>query len=95
MTASAKLNVGITSVSMLGLTIRTNCTAVEPLALSLIENLTREELLSKGWAFTGSATLAPFRCEGGLLGPLCGWVLTTLLTGPENAYSLSFKAPGT
>ena len=93
LTASTNLNVGITSVSMLGLTIHTNCTAWEPLALSLTDTLTREELLSKGWAFSGSTTLAPFRCEGTILGGLFGWVLTTLLSGPENAYSLSVKAP--
>lgn len=92
-TIPAKLNLGITFVKLLGLSIPTGCATAEPLALSLAGTLTREELLHTGWSFTGSATLPQFKCEGGLLGGLFGLVLTGLLSGPENAYSLSIKAP--
>jgi len=91
----SRLSLGITSVGALGLTIPTSCTTSEPLGLELADNLTREELLTKGWSFVGTATLPSFKCEGGLLGRLFGQVLTTVLSGPENPYSISIEAPGT
>jgi hypothetical protein len=87
------LNLRVTSVGVLGLNIPTSCATAEPLALGLVANLTREELLATGWSFTGAATLARFQCEGGLLGPLFGRVLTRLLSGEENAYAISIKPP--
>jgi outer membrane protein assembly factor BamB len=95
LSASAKLNIAISSLSIFGLTIPLNCATTEPVALNLSDTLTREELVSKGWTFSGTATLPNVRCEGGFLGSLFGHVLTRLLSGPENAYSLSIKAPGT
>jgi hypothetical protein len=74
----------------MGLTIPTSCTTTESASLALTDNLTREELLSKGWSFTGTTTLPRFKCEGGFLGGLLSWVLSTLISGPENPYSLRF-----
>jgi hypothetical protein len=88
------LNLRVTSVGILGLSIPTSCATIEPLALGLAANLTREELLTTGWSFAGAATLARFRCEGALLGRLFGGVLTGLLSGEENAYAISIKPPG-
>ena len=48
---------GITSLSLLGLKIPTQCTTTEPVSLTLVDTLTREELLTKGWSFAGTATL--------------------------------------
>jgi hypothetical protein len=89
-----KLGMGITSVSLLGLKIPTACATAEPLPLSLVDNLTREELIAKGWSFAGSTTIPKVKCEGGLLGGLFGAVLSTLLSGPENAYAIKITAPG-
>ncbi|MDE3070520.1 MAG: hypothetical protein KGJ43_07305, partial [Acidobacteriota bacterium] len=55
--------------------------------------LTPEELRSKGWQFTGTAKLPSFTCQNGILGRLFGWVLTTLLSGPENSYALRIGPP--
>jgi hypothetical protein len=88
------LGMGGTSVSLLGLKIPTTCATTESLLLSLVDNLTREELLTKGWSFSGNTTIPKIKCEGGLLGGLFGTVLSALLSGPENAYSLTIKAPG-
>jgi hypothetical protein len=88
-----KLQMGVTSVSLLGLTIPTRCQGAEPLSLALSDTLSREALLKSGWSFAGATAIPPFRCEGGLLGRLFGAVLTGLLSGPEDAYSLSVSAP--
>jgi hypothetical protein len=89
----AKLNVKITSVSLLGLKIPTSCTA-ESAAGNLSGTVTPEELKNTEWDLAGTLTVPHFKCEGGLLGSLFGPVLTTLLSGPENLYVLSIKAPG-
>jgi hypothetical protein len=94
LTIPAQLNVGVTSFGLLGLTIPTRCAAMEPLALTLVDNLTRAEFLSGGWSFAGTTTLSRFRCQGGLLSALFGSVLSSLLSGPENAYSLAVRPPG-
>lgn len=93
LTLPANLNMGVTSVKILGLAIPTKCTTAEPIALNLTTTLTREELLSKGWSFTGTTTLPKFKCEGGFLGSLFGLVLSTLLSGPENPYAIKVTAP--
>jgi IPT/TIG domain len=92
LTLPLKLNMGIASVSLLGLKIPTSCATAEPIALALTDTLTREELLKTGWSFAGTATLPKFKCEGGLLGSLFGVVLSGLLSGPENAYTLKVSA---
>ncbi len=88
-----KLQLGITSVKLLGVSISTKCSSVEPLALALSDTLSREELLHKGWSFAGTTSIPKFKCEGGFLGALFGDVLTTLLSGPESAYALKVSAP--
>lgn len=88
-----KANLRVTSVGLLGLRIPTSCATVEPLSLSLADTLTPEELFNTGWAFTGTATLPRFACEGGLLGRFFGEILSAVLSGPENAYSLRVSAP--
>jgi pimeloyl-ACP methyl ester carboxylesterase len=87
------LSMGITSIQILGLTIPTQCTTAEPIALNLTTTLTREELLTKGWSFTGTTTLPKIKCGGGFLGSLFGFVLTGLLSGPENPYAIKITAP--
>jgi alpha-tubulin suppressor-like RCC1 family protein len=93
LTVPVNFGMGITSVSLLGLKIPTTCATTEPLSLSLVDNLTREELLMKGWSFAGSTTIPKIKCEGGLLGGLFGAVLSALLSGPENAYTIKVTAP--
>jgi len=91
----AKFNVNITSVSLLGLKIPTRCATAESVAANLGSTVTHEELLNTDWDLASSFTLPRFKCEGGFLGePLGRWVLTPLLSGPENFYLLDVKAPG-
>jgi hypothetical protein len=93
LTLALKLSMRITSVSLLSLQIPTSCSTAEPLSLSLVDNLTREALLRKGWSLSGTTTLSRFKCAGGLLGSLFGGVLTSLLSGPENTFALSVSVP--
>jgi hypothetical protein len=94
LSAPVKLNVAINSLGILGLTIPTSCATAEPLALGLVDTLTREELLTKGWSFAGTTSIPKVKCQGGFLSRLFGVILTGLLAGPEDPYSLSVKAPG-
>jgi hypothetical protein len=93
LTIPAKLNLGITSIGIFGLTFPTNCATAEPIGLNLSNTLTREELLTKGWSFGGTSTLPSIQCEGGVLGSFFGVALTHLLSGPGNPYSLKFSPP--
>jgi hypothetical protein len=88
-----KLNVGVTGLKLLGLSVPTKCAAKEPLTLGLSDNPSFEELLSTGFSFTGTSTIPTFNCEGGLLGTLFGQVLSALLSGPENPYAIKFAPP--
>jgi hypothetical protein len=94
LTMPVKLNLGITSVGRRGRTIPTRCTTSEPVALNFVDTLTRAELLRKGWSSTGTATLPAIRCEGKGRGVTLGHTLTRLLSGPENPYSITIRAPG-
>ena len=87
------VDLGVTSVGILGLSVPVQCTTAEPLALTLTDTLTREELLHTGWSFSGTTALPRFSCKGGLLGGLVGMTLTMLLSGPENPFSLTVAAP--
>jgi pimeloyl-ACP methyl ester carboxylesterase len=93
LTVPVSLKLGVTSLKLLGLSIPTKCATIEPISLNLTDTLSEEELLSKGWTFTGTTSIPFVRCEGGLLGSLFGLVLSGLLTGPENQYSLQVTAP--
>ena len=92
-TLPAKLTVGVTSLGILGLKIPTACATVEPVAFNFADTLTPEEL-EKGWQFSGKATVPYIACkERGLFGALFGLVLSGLLSGPENAYSIKISEP--
>ncbi|MDE3070780.1 MAG: hypothetical protein KGJ43_08645, partial [Acidobacteriota bacterium] len=84
---------GITSLQILGLSIPLRCAATEPLSLALADTLTSEELLKGNWSFAGTTAVPSIRCEGGFLGRLFGWVLSGLLSGPGNPYSLAVSEP--
>jgi hypothetical protein len=94
MTLPAQLSLGVTSLSLLGLTVPTMCSTIEPLSLELVANLTREELMHRGWSFSGTTAVPGFKCQGGLLGTLFGEVLNSLLSGPEAPYTINVSAPG-
>jgi hypothetical protein len=82
----------LSSLNILGLELPLSCKGSEPVALKLADTLGLEELLAEEWQFSGTTILPTFKCEGGL-GAVGGLVLSTLLSGPENQYSLRFAAP--
>lgn len=94
LSAPVAVDLGISSVHVLGLVIPTSCSTTEAIGLGLSTTLTHEELVSKGWGFSGATTVPPFQCEGGLLGSLFGRVLSALVSGPENQYAIQVSAPG-
>jgi hypothetical protein len=93
LTLPVKLNLGFTSIGLLGLNVPTKCTTSQPVSLTLTDTLTREAL-SKGWSFSGTATIPKITCEGGLLGTLYGETISGLVSGAGASYSLTVAAPG-
>ena len=89
LTLPVKLNLGFSSVDLLGLTVPTKCSTSEPLSLTLTDTLSKEALTSKGWSFSGTTTIPKISCEGGLLGALYGEVISGLISGAGAGYSLS------
>jgi hypothetical protein len=87
MSVTSKAIVGITEVGLLGIGVPVHCETSEPVVFNLSTNLTFEELTEIGPHFTGTVTIPPISC-GGLEGLLVAPLLTTLMSGPENPYSL-------
>jgi lysophospholipase L1-like esterase len=87
-----KLNIGITSFTIFGLKIPNQCQTSEPLSLSLSDNLTIEELGSSGLHFAGTTNIPTVKCEGPL-GPLQAGILSSLLSGPNDPYSITIAPP--
>jgi lysophospholipase L1-like esterase len=87
-----QLNLGVTSFTIFGLKIPNQCQTAEPLSLNLSDNLTIEELDSTGLHFTGSTTIPRVKCEGPL-GIVEEAVLSSLISGPGNAYSINIAPP--
>jgi hypothetical protein len=86
--ATAKDNILIHSVSILGLTIPTSCTTKEP-AVFPLETEAPASALATGASFSGHVTLPAVQCSGGLLGAVFGPVLTLLFSGPENPFAFT------
>ncbi len=92
-TVPTSVNIGVTSVGILGLKIPVSCATIEPVSLHLTDTLTPEEL-EKGWKFAGKVSLPLIACkERGLLGALFGLVLSGFFTGPESSYSINISEP--
>lgn len=90
LTGTAKDNIFITSISLFGLKIPTSCKTVSPVIFPL-ESTAPASALATGTTFTGETTLPNVSCSGGLLGALFGPVLSTLMSGPNNPFSLTVE----
>ena len=84
---TTKANIGISEVGLLGINTPTQCESSEPVAFALQKTLTVGEMLNAGVAFAGTVTIPSLTC-GGLEGAVVGPLLTSLMSGPENPYSL-------
>jgi hypothetical protein len=91
-TLPTQLNLGVTSFTIFGLKIPNQCQTAEPLSLNLSDDLSVEELSTTGLHFMGTTTIPRVKCEGPL-GIVEEAVLSSLLTGPGNAYSLNIAPP--
>lgn len=86
--ATAKDNIGITSISLFGLTIPTSCQTSTPVVFPL-ESEAPASSLATGATFTGETTLPSVKCGGGFLGAIFGPVLTALFSGPNNPFTFT------
>jgi hypothetical protein len=94
LTLPLQLKLGFTSLGLFGLNIPTTCATSTPVSLTLVENLSREALASRGFSVSGTATLPKITCQGGLLGALYGEVISGLISGTGATYALSVTPPG-
>jgi hypothetical protein len=90
--ATAKDNIGITSVTLLGLKIPTSCTTAKPVVFPL-ESTGPASELATGTTVSGETTLPNLNCKGGLLGSALGPVLSLLFSGPNNPFTFTIKPP--
>jgi hypothetical protein len=86
--ATAKDNIEILAVTLLGLTIPTSCKTVAPVVFPLETEAPASSLLT-GATFSGETTLPAVKCGGGFLGFCFGVVFTKLFSGPENPFTLT------
>jgi hypothetical protein len=87
---TAKDNIKINSLGLLGLNLPVNCISAEPVVFPLKSEATAGELLTVGTSTTGFTTLPAVKCQG-LLGGVVGSLLTLLMSGPGNEYNLGIK----
>jgi hypothetical protein len=87
---TAKENISIGAIGLLGLNIPVSCQTTRPVEFQL-ESSTPAANIAKGFAFSGQTTLPPVKCSGGLLGSLAGPVISELLSGPNNPFSLTIE----
>jgi hypothetical protein len=88
-----KVNVGITLVGVLGLSVPTHCETSEPIVFPLLAHMTLLELSIVGPQFSGEATIPSMTCEGPE-GLVLGPVLSAVMSGPENPYVIEITRPG-
>lgn len=89
--ATAKANIGISAVGILGINIPTSCTTSSAVSFPLSTSAPALSLTT-GVSFSGTTTLPSVKC-GGILGGLLSPVLTALFSGPNNSFSLAIAPP--
>jgi hypothetical protein len=87
-----KVKLGITSVTIFKIKLPTQCETATPVSFPLSANLTLLEIVTVGAHFEGQTTIPNIKC-GGLFGGILGSVLSALMSGPENTYSLNINPP--
>jgi hypothetical protein len=85
-------NIVLNNLKILGITIPEKCETTEPGLLALNDILTVGEFVTVGSHFTGTTKIASIKCAG-LIGPLEGAVLTSMMSGPENPYAITIAPP--
>jgi len=87
-----QVNLGFTSITLPGVTIPLSCKTATPVSLPLEANLLgpAETINGGGSHFTGTTTFPTVKCEGPL-GTVESVVLSALLSGPNNAYSITIR----
>jgi hypothetical protein len=88
LSVTTKANIGISEVGLLGINTPTQCETSEPVAFALQSTVTLGEMLNSGVSFAGTVTIPSLTCSG-VEGVLVGPLLTSLMSGPENPYSLN------
>jgi hypothetical protein len=84
----AQANLIFSNIKIFGLSLPVQCTTSKPINLPFVKAMSLTELLVET-TITGSTTMPSVKCSGPL-GPLNSLIFTTLFSGPNNPYSLTF-----
>jgi hypothetical protein len=87
-TGTGKDNIEVTSLSVFGLELPLSCSTAEPVVFAINGSATPQELLTIGVTSNGETTLPAVRCNG-FLGGIAGSLVTLLVSGPNNPYTLT------
>src|SRR5262245_30592213 len=87
-----KVNVGLTMVGTLGVSVPTHCQTSEPISFQLNGDETLVELAAFGPQFSGTATIPSITCAGPEALTLAP-ALTVVMSGPDNPYSIAISNP--
>jgi hypothetical protein len=93
LTLPTELELGVTSLELLGVRIPLRCATTGEVTLGLVDELTPADLLQSGWRFAGTAAIPSFSCEGDAIDHLVALQLTSSLSGAGDAYSISIAPP--
>ena len=88
----SKANLGINAVGLAGVQAPVSCTTSQPVVFELTEGLTIIKLLTQGNHFKGTVTIPSWTCSG-LEGAVASPVVTALMSGPDNPYTLNITPP--
>ena len=87
MSVTSRATIGLTEVGLLGIGVPVHCETSEPVTFNLSTHLTFEELAEIGPRFAGT-TRSPASSAADSKEWLVGPLLTAIMSGPENPYSL-------
>lgn len=87
-TGTARENVEITSLGAFGQIVPLSCKTAEPVVFALNWSATQQELITTGATTHGEATLPAVQCNG-FAGGLVGSLLTLVISGSNNPYTLT------
>jgi hypothetical protein len=87
-----KVNVGLTMVGTLGVSVPTHCETSEPISFQLNGDETLVELAVFGPQFSGTTTIPSITCAGPEALTLAP-ALTLVMSGPDNPYSITISNP--
>jgi hypothetical protein len=88
--ATAQDRIGITSITLFGLTLSTSCATAGPATFELETSEPASQFVASGATFSGEVTLPAIKC-GGLFGKAFEPFLRAVVSGPHNPFTFTIE----